>query len=166
MALNALLVFCGGLCGTLARFGIVQAIPTHAAPFPLAVGLANISGAFLLGMLVAVLERAVPDACRRARWRAFAGTGFLGGFTTYSALVVDSMLLSQMGHPVIATWYCTLSVLIGVFAARAGLSIGKRYPHIDYPPGDGARFAAGAHDSAQPSPSTQESSTRESERRP
>ncbi|MDY5855300.1 MAG: CrcB family protein [Arcanobacterium sp.] len=141
MIVNMLLVFCGGMCGVLARFGITQAIPTHAAPFPLATGLINICGAFLLGLLVAILARAVPDTVRRARWRACLGTGFLGGFTTYSALTVDSMMLSQAGHPVLALWYYTLSVILGTFAAWAGVSIGGQYPRMEYPSGDGTRFA-------------------------
>jgi fluoride exporter len=53
---------------------------------PLATLLINLAGAFLLGVLLERLGRARGEPQRRRLVRLLAGTGFLGGFTTYSAL--------------------------------------------------------------------------------
>ncbi|MCI5825973.1 MAG: CrcB family protein [Arcanobacterium sp.] len=130
MLMNVLLVFFGGFLGALARFGIVHAVPAAVAPFPLATGIINVAGAFLLGLLTTGLLCAAINPRQRARWKAFLGSGFLGGFTTYSALAVDSVLLTQAGHSAISTGYAVFSIGIGTVAAWAGLQIGARSHYL------------------------------------
>jgi len=59
--------------------------------------LINVVGAFLLGVLLERLRRARGEPERRRLVRLFSGTGFLGCFTTYSALAVT---LSNSGRRV------------------------------------------------------------------
>lgn len=129
------LVFLGGSAGTLARFGLAEALPAPAG-LPLPVLLINLTGAFALGLLLEVLARRGPDTGGRRAARLLLGTGFLGGFTTYSALAVDSAVLVGAGRAVEGIAYLVLSVLLGLAATAVGIAVGSR----TRPPG--ARGAA------------------------
>ncbi|MFJ6001036.1 fluoride efflux transporter FluC [Arthrobacter sp. NPDC092385] len=126
------LVFLGGMAGTLARFGLAEALPTPAG-LPLGILLINLAGAFALGLLLEALARRGPDEGRRRALRLFLGTGFLGGFTTYSALAVDSALLLGDGRAAEGVAYLAGSVLTGLAATAAGIMVGGR---IRRPPPD------------------------------
>ncbi|OUM40314.1 CrcB family protein [Arthrobacter sedimenti] len=119
------LVFLGGVSGTLARSGIAAALPTPAG-LPLGIFLINIAGAFGLGLLLEALARRGADHGRRRALRLLLGTGFLGGFTTYSALAVDSALLLGGDWPVEGVTYLAVSVLVGLGATAAGIAVGSR----------------------------------------
>ena len=54
----------------------------------------------------------------------FAGTGFLGGFTTYSALATEVVQLGQAGLAAQAVAYALGTVLLGAVASRAGILAG------------------------------------------
>lgn len=118
------LVFVGGTAGTLARFGLDEAIPATAG-LPLGIFVINIVGAFALGLLLEGLLRRGPDDGGRLVLRLLLGTGFLGGFTTYSALALDSVLLLGAGRPVEGIAYLSLSVLLGLGATAAGIALGR-----------------------------------------
>lgn len=120
-----LLVFCGGMAGTLARFGLAEALPAPAG-LPLGILLVNIAGALALGFLLEALALGGPDAGRRRALRLLFGTGFLGGFTTYSALAVDSALLVGSGRAAEGVAYLAVSVLIGLVATAAGVALATR----------------------------------------
>ena len=79
-----LIVFTGGVIGTSVRYGLGVLAPTHAGQWPLGTFLANVAGAFVLGVLLEGLARAGSDDGRRRRARLFVGTGCCGGLTTYS----------------------------------------------------------------------------------
>ena len=119
-----LLVFAGGVAGTLLRSALATALP--ASRFPLATFLTNVSGAFVLGALLEGLRRAGPDTGRRRAARLGLGSGLLGAFTTYSALAVESDLLVRDGHVGTATAYAVGSVLAGLVAAAAGVAAAGR----------------------------------------
>ncbi|MHA7279359.1 CrcB family protein [Arthrobacter sp. MDT2-2] len=119
------LVFLGGMGGTLARFGIAAALPAPEG-LPLGIFLINIAGAFALGLLLEALARGGADHGRRRALRLLLGTGFLGGFTTYSALAVDSALLLGAGRAVEGVTYLAVSVLVGLGATAAGIAVGSR----------------------------------------
>ncbi|MHA7263911.1 fluoride efflux transporter FluC [Arthrobacter sp. TMN-37] len=114
----------GGSLGTLSRYGVEQLLPAP-GPFPLATFLVNISGAFLLGWLLERLAAAGPDVGRLRAVRLTAGTGFLGGFTTYSALAVDAVLLLEAGRTAPAVLYLAATLLLGVAAAACGAAAGR-----------------------------------------
>ncbi|MGO4692285.1 fluoride efflux transporter FluC [Glaciibacter sp. 2TAF33] len=120
------LVAVGGVFGTAAREGLTLALPVRipaAGGFPLAILLINLGGAFLLGWLLEALTRRGPDAGRRRTLRLLLGTGFLGGFTTYSALATDTALILG-DHVGIAVGYSLGSVVAGALATWAGIAVG------------------------------------------
>jgi CrcB protein len=128
-------VFVGGTAGTLARFGLAELVPPPAG-FPLGIFLINVTGAFALGVLLEALARRGPDEGHRRAVRLLAGTGFLGGFTTYSALAVDAALLTGSGRTGAGIAYLVGSVLAGLAAAAAGVVVGRRLGPPSAVPGD------------------------------
>lgn len=111
-----LLVALGGTIGTAARLTLGLMIP-DAAGFPVAVLLANILGALLIGVVAARLSAS-------ADLRIFLGTGVLGGFTTYSAFTTGTVALWTDAPPVAAA-YAIGSLVLGLGAAVLGLRIGR-----------------------------------------
>lgn len=113
----------GGTAGTLARFGLAEVLPAPGG-LPLGILLINVTGAFALGVLLEALARRGPDVGRRRALRLVLGTGFLGGFTTYSALAVDTSLLVSGGRLLAGLGYLAVSVLMGLVATAAGIAVG------------------------------------------
>lgn len=119
------LVAAGGALGT----GLRQALslwlpPVHGLPLTTA-GI-NVVGAFALGLLLEVLAPGRADPQARHRLRLFVGTGILGGFTTYSALAVDTVLVGSDLSPTMAAAYALGTLAIGVGAAVLGVLVGVR----------------------------------------
>ena len=113
----ALLGLAGGL-GAATRFAFAEwATKRWQASFPLATLLINVTGAFALGLLTTA-------ASASAETRLLLGTGFLGGYTTFSTLSYDGHSLFRSGQTR-AAWLNTLgSVALGVVAAALGLFCG------------------------------------------
>lgn len=117
-----LAVLAGGLLGTLARYGLALALPADG--WPLGTFSANLLGAFALGVL---LERLAGDGSDRGGLlRLVLGTGFLGAFTTYSALAVETDLLVRDGRPLLAAGYALSTVVAGVLLSTLGAVVAAR----------------------------------------
>jgi len=116
------IVALGGAVGTAAREAITLALP-RLGQVPIAILAINVTGAFLLGLLLESLVRRGPDVGRRRRLRLLLGTGALGGFTTYSALAVDGALLLGSA-PVVGVAYTVGTLLLGAVATTAGIAGG------------------------------------------
>lgn len=112
------LIAAGGALGSLGRWGLAQALPAD----PLAWGTlsANILGCALLGCLLTVLADRVVDT---RRWRAFAGVGVLGGFTTFSTAMGDAHALLRDGEVPLAVAEIGLGVGAGLLAVLAGITV-------------------------------------------
>lgn len=119
-------VFAGGLAGTPARYALSLALPSRPGHWPSGTFVTNLVGAFALGVLLQALARAGDDVGRRRLLRLGLGTGFLGAFTTYSALAVETDLLVRDGRPGLAAAYALASVTGGLLLAAAGLAAGAR----------------------------------------
>jgi fluoride exporter len=87
----------------------------------------NLSGAFILGLLLEALVRSGEDVGWRRRARLAGGTGFCGGFTTYSTLAVETVQLARHGVWSTAALYVVVSVLGGLVAAVAGILVGAAH---------------------------------------
>lgn len=83
----------------------------------------NITGAFALGIALEILLRLGPDEGRRRRLRLFIGTGFMGGYTTYSTLAVGTAQAITGGDAATGILYGVISVIAGAAAAFAGIAI-------------------------------------------
>ena len=112
--------------GAAAREATEQALPTAHHGFPLATMLINLSGAFLLGVLLEWLVRAGADSGWRRRTRLLAGTGFMGAYTTYSTFVVEADLLVRSGRAGLAAAYVAATVVGGLVTVAAGIAVAAR----------------------------------------
>jgi fluoride exporter len=114
------LVFSGGVAGTAVRLLAEETIRPWGG-WPAATFLVNLLGAFALGALLEGLARRGPDTGWRLRSRLLAGTGFLGAFTTYSSLAVETALLGRDGRPGVGLAYAVGSVVLGFLACAVGI---------------------------------------------
>ncbi|MGC5616224.1 fluoride efflux transporter FluC [Georgenia sp. Z1491] len=109
------LVVLGGTLGSGARAAIDQLAGSGPADVQWATAGINVTGAALLGVLFAVLTTMHDERARRAR--VVLGSGVLGGYTTYSALALQTVQLAEAGRPAVAAGYAVGSVVAGVLAA-------------------------------------------------
>lgn len=106
-------VAAGGAAGCLARWSITDGRSAWVT------FLVNVTGAFALGLLVAMTR---PDS----RLRPVLGTGFLGGWTTWSALAAQSAGDLRDSSYSSGLALLGVSVLAGPIAAFAGTRVGRR----------------------------------------
>lgn len=84
---------------------------------------ADLSGALLLGYLLTRFLQAAP---RTTLTIPLLCTGFLGSFTTFSMLSVETVQLVQQGRAGLAAGYAVGSVVLGLIAAAAGIALAER----------------------------------------
>ena len=113
----------GGMAGATARYELAVSLPTQAGGFLWATFWTNLSGSFVLGLLVVVLVERFPSN-RYAR--PFLATGVLGAYTTFSTFSVETDLLLKDGHIGVAVGYVAASLVLGVMAAWLGIRVGMR----------------------------------------
>ena len=114
-----LLALAGG-AGATVRFLLDRAIRARATTaFPLGTVLINCTGSLLLGVVVGLAGRAVlPEAVH-----LIAGTGFLGGYTTFSAASVETVALLAGRRGALAVLNGLVVPVITVLLAAVGLGI-------------------------------------------
>ena len=119
-----MLLTLGGGAGANARYWLGHAVAEwqlrrfERTEFPWGTFLINVSGSIVLGLVAAVWLNH-PDPARR-NWYLLVGTGFCGGFTTFSTFSYETLKLFQDGKPWTAAIYALGSVatgLLGVWAA-------------------------------------------------
>jgi fluoride exporter len=112
----------GGALGSMARYGMTQLIPVAPDGFPWATFWTNLSGAFVLGFfLTLVLERLPPNRYLRP----FFAVGFLGAYTTFSTMAVETVVLVKDGHAAIGVGYTLASVAAGLVLASLGVVLAR-----------------------------------------
>lgn len=116
------LVAAGGALGTCCRALLSDAVGAPSGQWPWATFCINVVGAFVLSLLLETLIRRGTDSGGRRRMRLGGGTGFLGGFTTYSTFAVETLHLS----PSLAVTYVVGTVAVGVLAAALGFVVADR----------------------------------------
>lgn len=89
-----LLIGVMGALGALARYGVSGVVQRRwQTTFPVGTVVVNLTGAFGAGLLLGVVTgRAVPDLAVVA-----AGIGFLGGYSTFSTWMVETVLAAESG---------------------------------------------------------------------
>lgn len=126
------LVASGGAVGSVARYavsGVAQRMFASAidpgtagiASFPAGTLVVNVTGSLLIGLLAGLAESRM---LLTAEVRLLLVTGVLGGYTTFSAFSLETLLLLRSGQTTTALTSVALQVLLGVVAAFAGLMVG------------------------------------------
>ena len=117
-----ILIFVGGGIGSIARYALMQAISRYITPgsaFPWHTLGVNVLGAFLIGLLIEILALRIAMP---APPRFLLVTGFLGGFTTFSAFSMETALMLERGDYLNSSLYILASVAFTVAAVFMGIA--------------------------------------------
>lgn len=117
-----LLVGLGGGLGAIARFSLGSVIGHYwPTTFPLATLLINIIGSVAMGLFIGFLAKFLPAWQETAR--LFVAVGVLGGFTTFSAFSLETVLMLERGELLAAGGYVLMSVVVCVIGLYLGLLV-------------------------------------------
>ncbi len=121
-----LLVGLGGAIGAMARYGVGLAAMRLApgATWPWATLTVNVVGGLLMGLLVGwMAERA---GAGQENIRLLGAVGVLGGFTTFSAFSLETVLMIERRQFGMAAGYVAVSVVVAIAALMVGLMVARR----------------------------------------
>jgi fluoride exporter len=112
-----------GALGAIARYAVQTAfISALGRPTVLGTFVVNISGALVLGLLIALTESRIAVS---GTTRSALTVGFLGSYTTFSTLMLETVEQSQIGDTALAVFYLGASIALGLVVCYAGLQIGR-----------------------------------------
>src|SRR5579872_5377062 len=119
-----LLVLIGGGVGALARYVAGAAIMTRfGGRFPLGTLVINVTGSFLIGLLMALLTERFEPA---TNLRPLLVTGFLGGYTTFSSFEWETYSQVREGGAWLGLLNVVASVTLGYAAVWLGAMLARR----------------------------------------
>jgi CrcB protein len=120
LALTGMVGMAGAL-GALSRYLLGRFIAERASSrIPLGTLTINITGAFVIGLLFALAGHQLVSSTVQLT----LATGFLGGYTTFSTMSWEGLLLARGGNMRLSIFYLSGSLLLGLLAASLGLLIG------------------------------------------
>ena len=115
---NVLLVAAGGAIGAVSRYVLsIWSLGLFGLGFPWGTFLINVSGSFLIGVVLGLAQTGVLPAGTRT----FLAVGVLGGYTTFSSFSFKTLALISKGHYAQALFYSLGQVALGLTAAYVGL---------------------------------------------
>jgi CrcB protein len=113
------LTLLAGATGAVTRFVLDASIKRRwQSPFPLATVIINVTGSLLLGVLAGL----VLFGGQSAAWQTVIGTGFCGGYTTFSTASFETVRLVQQKRPALALLNALGSLVLSVAACAAGFA--------------------------------------------
>lgn len=123
---TALLVAAGGALGGFLRFTLSVLAPTVTTPtlveVPWATFWVNLLGCLALGGLYGALE----VRSGRSWMRPLLGTGLCGGFTTFSAVVLEGSAMIGADFPLLALSYGAATLVLCLGGLILGMILGRR----------------------------------------
>ncbi len=116
----AILTFLAGASGAVMRF-LLDAWTKQRwrSPFPLATVVINVTGSLLLGVLAGL----VLFHDQSSMWQTVIGTGFCGGYTTFSTASFETVRLIQQGRRTLALSNAVVSLVLSVGACALGVAL-------------------------------------------
>ena len=118
----------GGALGSAARFATSTWCEVKwGTTFPWGTLVVNVFGSFLIGLIFVVSE-SVASGAGLAQTRALFITGFLGGFTTFSAFSLQTLALFQNGQLAAAFGNAIGSVILCLLFVWIGTKTGHLLP--------------------------------------
>ena len=112
-------VILGGAAGCAARHAVNLAFTRYTGnPVPMATATVNLAGSLVIGALAGLI--AIGRLQMSANVRTFVFVGILGGFTTFSSFMLDSLTLVQAGREGTALANIALQLVAGVACVWAG----------------------------------------------
>lgn len=121
--INVLIVGAGGFIGAVARYSIIVGSGKLIGPsFPWGVLTVNVLGSLLVGILAGIADSRQVFSNET---RLFLFIGMLGGFTTFSSVTNDTMVLLRNSNYGAALGNITLTLVLGLAAVAIGYAITK-----------------------------------------
>ena len=112
----------GGAVGAWLRWRIGVHWPVRPGELPATTLVVNLTGAFLLGLVIATWLERRPQ---RLVAHALVGTGVLGSYTTFSTMTVEAVTLVEADRLLLAGGYLAMSLMAGVVVMGLGLRLGR-----------------------------------------
>jgi fluoride exporter len=119
---NIVWIGLAGAAGAILRVLLGQLIQSESG-FPTVTLFINTVGTFVLCFIV---SGALHKISANTKLYDSVTTGFLGSFTTFSALSMETVLLVENGQLVMAVLYVALSLIGGLVAGTFGFYVGDR----------------------------------------
>jgi len=112
----------GGFLGAVARYALGSYIGgRYGVRFPLGTFVINVSGSFLLGLILTLLTRTTASAY----WRYLIPIGFIGAYTTFSTFEYETLRAIQDGQLMTGLLNVALSLFVGFIAVWVGVEVGR-----------------------------------------
>ncbi|MFI5364240.1 MAG: fluoride efflux transporter CrcB [Candidatus Binatia bacterium] len=112
----------GGFVGANARYLLGGWIATRfGTTFPLGTFVINITGSFVLGVIMGLLDAHLLSSTIRLA----VAIGFVGAYTTFSTFSYETIRLVENGSMLLATANVFGSVIVGLLATIVGLAAGR-----------------------------------------
>ena len=120
---TSLIIGLGGFIGTILRFLLSSSIEkSFATSFPIGTILVNLIGCFLIGVLSGYFTQKLGD---QTQLFFFLTIGVLGGFTTFSAIAMDSQVFIENGEYLKMLTYISVQAILGIALCLIGYNLIK-----------------------------------------
>jgi len=118
---TTLMIAIAGALGVLARHTVQTIVPRH-GDVPWGTFVVNVTGAFAIGVIVVI----VVHRFSTPMWvQETLTVGFLGGYTTFSALALETFVLAEKGRTALAFGYSLGTMAAGLLAVFAATRLGR-----------------------------------------
>tara|TARA_B100001094_G_scaffold157234_1_gene152208 strand:- start:224 stop:598 length:375 start_codon:yes stop_codon:yes gene_type:complete len=118
---TSLIIGFGGFIGTVCRYLVASLFDK--ASFPYATVVVNLMGCFLIGLVSGYFSQKLGD---QTQLFFFLTIGVLGGFTTFSAIAMDSQVFIQNGEFFRMLAYIAFQAILGIVLCMIGYNLFKQ----------------------------------------